>query len=94
MKRMSVLVWALGIVLAAAGPVAFGDGSRALVVDDDKLGCPNAEFTSIQAAVDAAEPVPPSMSAPASITSGSRSRRIVSGCWSRERAAEPWWTAT
>jgi hypothetical protein len=56
MKRTSVLVWAFGIVLTAAGPAAFGDDRRPLVVDDDKLDCPNADYTSIQAAVDAAPP--------------------------------------
>lgn len=56
MKRTSILAWALGIALAAAGPAAFGDGPRALVVDDDELDCPNADYTTIQAAVDDAEP--------------------------------------
>lgn len=56
MKRTSVFVCALGIVLAAAGPAAFGDGAPPLVVDDDMLDCPNADFTTIQAAVDDAEP--------------------------------------
>lgn len=56
MKRTSLFVWAVGLVLATAGPAAFGDGPRPFVVDDDKLDCPNAEYTSIQAAVDAAPP--------------------------------------
>jgi parallel beta-helix repeat protein len=56
MKRTSVFVWALGIVLAAAVPAAVSDDSPPLVVDDDMLDCPNADFTTIQAAVDAAVP--------------------------------------
>ena len=55
MKRTSILVWAFAIVLTLAG-TAFADGPRPLVVDDDRLDCPNADFTSIQAAVDAAPP--------------------------------------
>jgi hypothetical protein len=39
-----------------AGPAPDSDGDNLLTVDDDLLDCPNAEFTSIQAAVLAADP--------------------------------------
>lgn len=55
MKRTSVLMWALGIVLVTTGPAALAEGPP-LVVDDNMVDCPNAEFTTIQAAVDAAAP--------------------------------------
>jgi len=56
MKRTSLFIWVFAIALAAAGPAAFGDDPPPLVVDDDNLDCPNADFTTIQAAVDAAPP--------------------------------------
>jgi parallel beta-helix repeat protein len=56
MKRTSFLLCVFAIVLLAAGSTAFGDNAHPLLVDDDKLDCPNADFTSIQTAVDAAPP--------------------------------------
>ena len=44
----------VGLVGAAADSP--GDGPNMLIVDDDAADCPNAAFTSIQAAVDAAGP--------------------------------------
>src|SRR6266850_6361261 len=44
----------VGLVGATADPP--GDGPNMLIVDDDGADCPNAAFTSIQAAVDAAGP--------------------------------------
>jgi parallel beta-helix repeat protein len=51
-----VLVLCIGTILVAAmfAPGAFA--SHRLVVDDDRANCPNADFTSIQAAVTAADP--------------------------------------
>jgi parallel beta-helix repeat protein len=51
-----VLVLSIGAILAAAvfAPSAFA--SHRLVVDNDRADCPNADFTSIQAAVTAADP--------------------------------------
>jgi len=55
MKHTYVLIWAFAIGLAAS-PAAFSDKPCPLVVDDDKMDCPSADFTTIQAAVDAAPP--------------------------------------
>jgi parallel beta-helix repeat protein len=53
-KRVSVVLATLAIALlaAAVGPAAAG--SRTLVVDDDKQQCPQAHYTSINAAIAAA----------------------------------------
>jgi hypothetical protein len=42
--------------LADAATASAGDGPNMFVVDDDHADCPNATFTSIQAAVDASGP--------------------------------------
>jgi len=59
MKPISVL-FILAMLVGLAAFVPNGSASPArrghLVVDDDKVECPNAGFTSIQAAVDAASP--------------------------------------
>ncbi len=46
------------LVLFALCPFAVwaGDGTTVIVVDDDRADCPNADFNSIQAAVEAAAP--------------------------------------
>ncbi|MBI2072722.1 MAG: hypothetical protein HYT81_06775, partial [Gemmatimonadetes bacterium] len=60
----------LGVLLATAcsrdtpveapplegGPVTQSTGGRTLVVDDDGADCPHAGYSTIQAAVDAADP--------------------------------------
>lgn len=48
-----LIVTAAFLVLGGSGALAHGDGSKTLVVDDN-LACPNAQYTSIQAAVTAA----------------------------------------
>src|SRR5260221_5156156 len=55
-KRGSAVLAALAIALpaAAVGPAAAG--SRTLVVDDDMQQCPNAGYTSINAAITSAAP--------------------------------------
>jgi hypothetical protein len=54
--RRTVLVSVLvGVALLPAGAAASG-GGRTLLVDDDRAECPRAQYTSIQAAVDAAQP--------------------------------------
>jgi parallel beta helix pectate lyase-like protein len=40
--------------LSTVGPLASGDQTANLIVDDDKMDCPNAKFTTIQSAVNAA----------------------------------------
>ena len=42
--------------LATVGPLVSTSSSSNLVVDDDLADCPTADFTSIQAAVTAADP--------------------------------------
>jgi len=42
--------------LAGATPMSGGDGPNMFIVDDDHAQCPNAQFTSIQAAVVASGP--------------------------------------
>src|SRR5438067_7212851 len=42
--------------LAGATATSAGDGPNMFIVDDNRLDCPNAQFTSIQAAVTAAGP--------------------------------------
>ena len=60
MKRAGIMVAAL--VMLLTGAVAINTGTTeaqtppSLVVDDDQQQCPNAQFTSIQAAVTAAPP--------------------------------------
>lgn len=49
------LLASLVAALTIAGTAA-ADGGRKLVVDDDKAQCPDAQFTTIQAAVTAAQP--------------------------------------
>src|SRR5689334_25386726 len=47
------------VELSTAGPTASSSSSSSgsmLIVDDDHLDCPNAQFTTIQAAVTAAPP--------------------------------------
>jgi hypothetical protein len=51
--RLSVLALAPLLTIAFAQPRA---ASHTLIVDDDMADCPNADFTSIQAAVAAADP--------------------------------------
>lgn len=53
MQRTRLLVLGLAVVLLAPAPGALADHRR-FVVDDDKVQCPNAAYTSIQAAVTAA----------------------------------------
>ena len=53
-RGLLALLASLGAALAVAGTAA-ADGGK-LVVDDDKAQCPNAQFTTIQAAVTAAQP--------------------------------------
>jgi hypothetical protein len=53
MKRMRLLVLGLAVVLLAPAPGALAD-HRKFVVDDDKVQCPNAAYTTITAAVAAA----------------------------------------
>ena len=55
-KRGSAVLAALAIALpaAAVGPAAAD--SRTLVVDDDMQQCPNAGYTSINAAITSAAP--------------------------------------
>jgi pectin methylesterase-like acyl-CoA thioesterase len=54
--------WAFAVALVAVCAIALAVRGTALaapntlVVDDDKVQCPNADFTSIQAAVTAATP--------------------------------------
>src|SRR5262249_12930889 len=58
MKRLAVYALVLCIsLLGFSSDVSSSPAHRSrLVVDDDKLECPNAQFSSIQAAVDAASP--------------------------------------
>jgi len=59
MKNKLVYLLALAAILVAAfvwPATALPARSAQLVVDDDKVECPNAEFTHIQDAVDAASP--------------------------------------
>jgi hypothetical protein len=42
--------------LAGATATTAGDGPNMFIVDDDHLDCPNAQFTTIQSAVDASGP--------------------------------------
>jgi parallel beta-helix repeat protein len=51
-----VLVLGIGTILAAAILAPNALASHRLVVDNDRADCPNADFTSIQAAVTAADP--------------------------------------
>jgi parallel beta-helix repeat protein len=51
-----VLVLCIGTILAAAVFAPGALASHTLVVDNDRADCPNADFTSIQAAVTAADP--------------------------------------
>src|SRR6476660_6422304 len=46
----------LTVGLAGATATSAGDGPNMFIVDDNLLDCPNAKFTSIQAAVTAAGP--------------------------------------
>jgi parallel beta-helix repeat protein len=55
MKRVVVLALALAGALTMFGPSA-GAGGEKLVVDNDGIDCPNADYTTIQAAVTAAAP--------------------------------------
>ena len=56
MKKLLRLLL-LGVsALAFAAPATAGGQPNTLVVDRDRVECPNAEFVSIQEAVDAAEP--------------------------------------
>jgi nitrous oxidase accessory protein NosD len=56
-KLLSPLVLAVILVLALIWPAATRSASGGrLVVDDDKVECPNAGFTHIQDAIDAASP--------------------------------------
>ena len=60
-KGKGLWAWLLVVSAIAAGLLALQAAPAAgqvatLVVDDDKVQCPNAGFTSIQAAVDAAAP--------------------------------------
>jgi Right handed beta helix region len=45
-----------GVGLAGAQTSSAGDGPNMFIVDDDKVQCPNAQFSRIQDAVDAAPP--------------------------------------
>jgi parallel beta-helix repeat protein len=54
MKRITVLCTLAACALAFAAADGAATGPATLVVDDDRLQCAKAEFTSIQAAVDAA----------------------------------------
>jgi Right handed beta helix region len=54
MKVLVVLCTSAAVAIAGAAGAA--SASSALVVDDDRVQCPQAEFTSIQAAVNAASP--------------------------------------
>jgi len=61
MKKLLLLFLSLAFVCSVmtlpARAQATGDSDRAtILVDDDKVQCPNAAFTSIQAAVNAANP--------------------------------------
>jgi hypothetical protein len=54
-KRVGILFIALAVALLAAASAPAGD-RETLVVDRDGVQCPNADYTSIQAAVSAARP--------------------------------------
>ena len=57
MGRAIFLVTAVAAVLAVLAPQASPQGlGKQIVVDKDKVQCPKANFTSIQAAVNAAKP--------------------------------------
>lgn len=53
MQRTGRFVWILEVALCSALPAS---GAHRLIVDDDRAQCRDAEFTSIQAAVEAAVP--------------------------------------
>jgi parallel beta-helix repeat protein len=53
MKKTPLLVLGLALVLLAPAPGALADHNR-FVVDDDRVQCPDAQYTTIQAAVAAA----------------------------------------
>jgi len=59
MSRLGIVVIALFTLVASGGPLsaAAGDdtGGQVLVVDDDGMQCPDADFASVQEAVDAAQ---------------------------------------
>ncbi len=56
MKSAKSIVFA-GLLVMISAPVARAQGpSAVLLVDDDKVQCPTAEFSTIQAAIDAASP--------------------------------------
>src|ERR1700756_4700196 len=56
MKARFVFSLSCGLLLGFAVPRAASGAAQRLVVDDDKVECPNAGFTRIQDAVDAATP--------------------------------------
>ena len=56
MRRIAALCTIAAVALAPGAGAGRASESGTLTVDDDLAQCPNAEFTSIQAAVDAAPP--------------------------------------
>src|SRR5438067_4608627 len=55
-KRFGLVLAALALALIGPAVGRAASGPRTLVVDDDKQQCPNADFTSINAAITAAAP--------------------------------------
>ena len=59
MSRLGIVVIALFTLVVSGGPLSAsaGDdtGRQVLVVDDDGIQCPGADFASVQEAVDAAQ---------------------------------------
>ena len=55
-KRSGLVLAALALALVGPAVGRAASGPRTLVVDDDKQQCPNADFTSINAAITAAAP--------------------------------------
>jgi len=56
MKSLKSILFAGLLVMISTGVARAQSGSAVLLVDDDRTQCPTAEFSTIQAAIDAASP--------------------------------------